>query len=453
MSKIEGVTLSAWVKEHGPVTQELGLVWLTQFSEILDYVHSLGFIHRDVKPENIIVRPDRSLALIDFGFSQSNTDSLRLGSSRVLYAVRSFGYTAPEQNIGRSYPQSDIYALGRTLVFAFTGQSFSDIPSDERGNLHWHHCARQISKPFHRLIDRMMAPSIAKRPQDAYEILCILKDVLPGQIKWSRRWQSKAFRYGSLVLSSIAMIGLLNYSRLRLSEYYYSSGLDRANQGDYATARQNFNVSTWLHADEPAFTALARMCAHIGQNDCAKTNYEAAIKVNPKNESPWYNLATYYEDVNDLNAAQKTYQRALTLKKDDPTTLNNLARLFILSNKYTQAKKSLEQAEGALAGHAGQENLLMLGTIYKNQGWMLYEQRNYTDAKEVLSKAIDSNPNLVSSYCLLAQVNEKMNQPASEYWAKCVFPEENNIIAQDETLPEVSVWRHIRFNLSDKVNK
>jgi serine/threonine protein kinase len=451
MSKIEGVTLSDWVKEHGPISQELGITWLQQMSEILDYVHSHGFIHRDIKPDNIIVRPDTTLALIDFGFSQSSTDSVpvRSSSSRVsVYTVRSFGYTAPEQNIGRSYPQSDIYALGRTLIFALTGKTFAEMPSDEEsGNLLWQDHAKQVSKSFRRFLDQLTSKSVAKRPQDAYEILCFLKDVLPEQIRWSRLWRSKPLRYGVIFVLAILLILLLDLSRHGLSNYYYDLGTNQANNADYTTARQSLHRSTWFNKNEPAYRALALMCDHIGDLNCAEDNYKAATQVNPMDDSPWYNLAIFYEDQGNLKKAMSTYQKALELKKNDPSLLDSIGRLYIRQGDYSKAEAKIVLAQNSLKFFQKEVNLTLLAKIKKNQAWIYLKQKRYQKAKKTLTEAVSNNSNLVSVYCLLAQVNEAINLPAEEDWEKCMFPNDNNIKnPQDDLLPEVSEWRHLRFN-------
>jgi serine/threonine protein kinase len=450
MSKIEGITLSAWVKEHGQISQDLAITWLQQLCEVLDYVHSHSVIHRDIKPENIIVRPDKSLALVDFGFSQSITDYSRTGNrpKGSVYGVRSFGYTAPEQNIGRSYPQSDIYSLGRTLIFALTGKSCAEIPSNEQSSrLLWHDHAKQITKPFRQLIDRLTAHSIAKRPQDAYEILCFLEDVLPEQIKWSRRWRSKPYRYGAIFLLAIVTILLLNLGRLGLSNFYYEQGYNQANNAEYDIARQSLQRSAWFNDNESAHRAMALMCTDLGDIDCAKRSYEAATRVDPSNDSPWYNLATFYEDQNDYVKAKETYKKALELKKENPSTLNNLARLYIKWGNYPEAQKFLDSAKSTLSKDKLSENLLTAAIMHKNQGWLFFKQKKYTKSKLELTASIEKNPNLVSPYCLLAQVNEALKLSSNEDWKKCVFPNENNITRpQDETLPEVYEWRYLRFN-------
>lgn len=95
--------------------------------EVLSYLHSLAppVIHRDLKPSNLVLDGER-VYLVDFGAVQ---DALRPeGSSTV---IGTFGYMAPEQLTGRAVPQSDLYALGGTLVHLLSGRSPAELPQRE----------------------------------------------------------------------------------------------------------------------------------------------------------------------------------------------------------------------------------------------------------------------------------------------------------------------------------
>lgn len=94
---------------------------------VLDYLHrrNPAVVHRDVKPSNIILKPDRGVVLVDFGAvqqalgAQTMSGSAGLGGSTV---VGTYGYMPPEQYMGRAQPASDLYGLGATLVFLLTGK-------------------------------------------------------------------------------------------------------------------------------------------------------------------------------------------------------------------------------------------------------------------------------------------------------------------------------------------
>jgi serine/threonine protein kinase len=452
LPKIDGITLEKWVSQNGRLTQDQGILWLKQIVEILGVVHQEGYFHRDIKPSNIIVQPSGNLSLIDFGSARQVTDTflakIGTGQSLDLTQVGTLGYSAPEQMFGVSVPQSDFYALGFTMIYALTGKHLYELPRDVKTQqLQWEKAMPHVAKPVKQFLKDLIASSVALRPKNTQEILDSLNQSLPRKILWTQRWKSKPVRLSAIFLVAIAIIGLLHFCRLGLSQYYYDIGTNQANNAEYASARQSLHLSNWLNANEPAYRALALICVHVGDMDCAKDNYEAATKINPSNDSPWYNLATYYEDQKKYKEARNTYAIALARRKDDSSILNNIARLDIKEGKYIDAQVTLDKAKDALKGRQDNESLQHWATIHKNQGWLLFKKKDYTNAKKNLIQSINENPNLVSSYCLIAQVNEALKQFANDKWEKCTFPSKNKISnPQGETLPEVYEWRHLRFN-------
>jgi len=118
---IEGETLRAYLAARGylPVDEVLRIG--VQLAETLQYVHDRGVVHRDLKPDNILIGPDGRVTLTDFGIA------LRLASRRLTFshlsnAVGTPDYMAPEQVRGqRGDARTDIYALGVMLYELLTG--------------------------------------------------------------------------------------------------------------------------------------------------------------------------------------------------------------------------------------------------------------------------------------------------------------------------------------------
>jgi serine/threonine protein kinase len=186
MEKIKGQNLQQWLNENDnePISQDLALYWLKQITKILAYVHQNGFFHRDIKPSNIILKPNGKLALIDFGTAREITQTVINGHTVTF--VCSYGYTAPEQFQRKVVPQSDFFALGRTFVHLLTGQHPSNLAcSSVTGHLIWPSLASDISPIFANFIDRLMEPSLEKRPKNTQEILREREQVIL-QIAWRR---------------------------------------------------------------------------------------------------------------------------------------------------------------------------------------------------------------------------------------------------------------------------
>src|SRR5215470_894122 len=118
---VEGRTLRAYLAERGrlPVdeVQRIG----EQLVDALQYVHERGVIHRDLKPDNVLIGPDGHVTLTDFGIA-IRLNSKRLTFSHLSNAVGTPDYMAPEQVRGqRGDARTDLYALGVVLFELLTG--------------------------------------------------------------------------------------------------------------------------------------------------------------------------------------------------------------------------------------------------------------------------------------------------------------------------------------------
>jgi len=181
MEKIAGANLQDWLKHRGrPISQEQAVNWLKQLSEILDQVHRLNYFHRDIKPHNIMCKPNGQLVLIDFGTARevSATYFAKVGQGQNVTGIVSPGYTPPEQTNGKAVPQSDFFALGRTFVYLLTGKPPTAFPENPRtGRLMWRKGAPQVSDSVANVIDYLMAPFPGNRPQSPQMVLQCLEEI------------------------------------------------------------------------------------------------------------------------------------------------------------------------------------------------------------------------------------------------------------------------------------
>jgi eukaryotic-like serine/threonine-protein kinase len=127
MPFVAGATLHARMHSARLDLREVAS-YLRQAAAALDYAHARGIIHRDVKPQNMLLRGDGHLFLADFGIAKVMRDSLGTHSMRV---VGTLAYMAPEQIQGRAVPASDVYALGCVLFQLLTGQPPYNGPTEQ----------------------------------------------------------------------------------------------------------------------------------------------------------------------------------------------------------------------------------------------------------------------------------------------------------------------------------
>lgn len=187
MEKIDGPNLKQWMVQQGnhSISEKQAMLWLTQLTDVLHLVHQHNYFHRDIKPENIMLRSSGQLVLVDFGAARQITQTYmaQLGDSDIT-AVSSAGYTPPEQEQGQAVPQSDFYALGRTLVYLLTAKMPNDPAIyDSRTNaFNWRPLAPQISSPLADLVDDLISPAANARPQTTEAILVRLGKIRAGQV-------------------------------------------------------------------------------------------------------------------------------------------------------------------------------------------------------------------------------------------------------------------------------
>jgi serine/threonine-protein kinase len=118
---VEGQSLRAYLKGHGPLPVDQVVAIGLQLTDTLEYVHQQGVVHRDVKPENILIGPDGRVTVTDFGIAVRIRSRQPL-LSHLADAVGTPDYMAPEQVRGeRADARTDVYALGVLLYELLTG--------------------------------------------------------------------------------------------------------------------------------------------------------------------------------------------------------------------------------------------------------------------------------------------------------------------------------------------
>ena len=221
MEKIEGKNLQQWLESQNykPIDSQLAINWLTQLTEILNLVHNQNYFHRDIKPPNIMCRPNGQLVLIDFGAVREVTETVQRITGEVT-RISSAGYTPEEQKKGKAEPRSDFFALGRTLVFLLTAQEPRNLQEDSRsGKLIWRNVATGTSKPLADLIDDLMSYFPKDRPQDTQVLLQRLaKMVDRSPTSLSRKTPAFALG-GKQVLIGMGIAGAIAASALAIQNF------------------------------------------------------------------------------------------------------------------------------------------------------------------------------------------------------------------------------------------
>jgi serine/threonine protein kinase len=178
---VDGDTFRAMLSQRvqqGQTFSEIEIITLLrQVLPILSYLHANGIIHRDISPENLMLRSqDQVPVLIDFGVVQATTNQLnsQIGLPASTVAGK-LGYAPPEQmQSGNAYASSDLYALAVTAMVLLTGKEPADIFDGESLTWQWQRYA-SLSPTFAQVINRMLSYKPANRYRSADEVIQALQ--------------------------------------------------------------------------------------------------------------------------------------------------------------------------------------------------------------------------------------------------------------------------------------
>src|SRR5919108_5995484 len=181
---VEGETLKDRIRRHGrlPVTE--AVAYAIEIARALGAAHERQIVHRDVKPQNVLIDEEGSAKVTDFGIARSLTEEGLTADGRVLGTT---DYVSPEQALGHDVgPQSDLYSLGVVLFEMLTG----DVPfhGENQVAVAMKHVREELpdvlmrrpeaSSALASIVDRATAKDLDRRYQDDAELIADLEEVL-----------------------------------------------------------------------------------------------------------------------------------------------------------------------------------------------------------------------------------------------------------------------------------
>ncbi|XHX78182.1 MAG: protein kinase [Stenomitos frigidus ULC029] len=167
MALLHGQDLEKRIRHQGNVSAQQAIDWMMQTCDVLDYLHHhrTPIIHRDIKPGNLLVQnTSNRIAVLDFGAVKAvgMPSSTRIGAE---------GYAAPEQAQGRPLTQSDLYAIGPSLIFLITGENPNRLYKKTSQGYHFSvDDYPAITPSLRQVIERVTAPRASDRYSTAKEL-------------------------------------------------------------------------------------------------------------------------------------------------------------------------------------------------------------------------------------------------------------------------------------------
>lgn len=345
---IEGETLNTVLEQNGAQPQELVIEWAMQICQALEYLHTRkpAIIYRDMKPSNVMLKPDGNIKIIDFGIAreykeQSLADTVSLGTK---------GYAAPEQfgGKGQTDARTDIYCLGVTLYHLVTGHSPCDPPYEIYPIRHWN---PQLDPGLEAVIEKATQLNPGDRYQSCAEFLYALQHYQENGVAYRAKQKKKLGGFIATAISCVffALVGVLGLVMQTLT-----------NNADY---NQNMLEAT----NAPTTAAKAEF-------------YEKAIAIKPNNIEPYIGLVeAYKQDAVFTQEEEKALRNQLNknltglkAQRDYGELAFETGKLYWYYYDYgdqiTRMKSAVTWFEDAVASGGSGADYYVMSAIYRDIG-------------------------------------------------------------------------------------
>ena len=202
MDYIEGESLDKILNEYGAQPEEKVIDWAMQIADALSYLHGQkpSIIYRDMKPANVMLKPEGNIKIIDFGIAREYKEQ-NLADTTVLGTK---GYAPPEQYSGQTDPRSDIFALGMTMHHLLTGVD----PRNGEPYAPVRQWNPELSEGIEIIIDRCVQPASENRYQNCADLIYDLEH--PELITKDFKRKQKRKLWSFIISACIAVVMLIS---------------------------------------------------------------------------------------------------------------------------------------------------------------------------------------------------------------------------------------------------
>lgn len=351
---IEGETLGSILENNGAQPQELVIEWAMQICEALEYLHNRKppIIYRDMKPANVMLKPDGNVKIIDFGIAreykdQSLADTVSLGTK---------GYAAPEQfgGKGQTDARTDVYCLGVTLYHLLTGQNPCEPPYEIYPIRHWN---PQLSAGLETIVQKCTQLNPNDRYQSCAELLYALHHYEEYGAAYRARQKRKLHTFiataaACVLCSIIGAFGL--FMRTQTNNADYTQNILQAEKAS-TTEEKLACYSTAVDIKPLVMDAYLGMAEAVKDDAVFSTDEETAVKKKLN-----ANLAALREEDGYANLAfemGKLYWYYYDYGKTETA-----------DNQITRMKSAIQWFDDAVEYGSESDDFYMMARIYSDIG-------------------------------------------------------------------------------------
>ena len=467
MDYIEGKSLESLLKHGGAQDPNRVIEWAKQLCDVLGYLHSRTppIIYRDMKPANVMLKPDGNVMLIDFGtareYKQASVEDTTCLGTR--------GYAAPEQfgGHGQTDARTDIYCLGATIYHLVTGQSPCEPPYEIKPLGYW--IPSLAGSGLEKLVAKCTRQNPAERYQSCAELMYALEHIHDEDDAIRRRrslvWCSFVASLCVAFLGAAGMVGftLAGSSATKQSYDYYltqaksvAGDLDAAAEYyadaiDLQPARaQGYEDLLTAIDDDMVFTSeesTALIRCVLNTSGGTRTNLDHLYESNRRAYDEFvYRLANdyyfFYEGSDNRTKAAQWYERVQDSRNLSEQQTELARGLYTIGNYYSSlgSEKNVYAVGGNTSNWLdfwNQLTDLTDGDLTAKYGGARYAVGLY---KEIINQIYTNTTNFkafgISQQDMLAELDKAESGLQG-------LTAENSVIQQqiDQTLQQISLAR------------
>lgn len=275
MDYIEGESLDKILLEYGAQPEEKVINWAMQIADALSYLHAQKppIIYRDMKPANVMLKPEGNIKIIDFGIAREYKEQ-NLADTTVLGTK---GYAPPEQYSGQTDPRSDIFALGMTMHHLLTGVD----PRNGEPYAPVRQWNPELSEGIEIIIDKCVEPAAENRYQSCADLIYDLEhpDLITRGFKRRQKRRLASF-ITAAVLSVVMLISGIacKYAATQVNNNTYESLISvmasTSLEEKIASYKQAIGIYPY---DTQAYVKMLEAYENEGQFDTAENSEFLAL--------------------------------------------------------------------------------------------------------------------------------------------------------------------------------
>jgi tetratricopeptide (TPR) repeat protein len=460
MDLVEGESLAARLERVGTLRPTAAAELTLALAEALEEVHALGILHRDLKPDNVLIDGAGQPRLTDFGLAKASEEGGE-GLSKTGQFLGTPGYWPPEQARGeraRVGPASDVYGLGGILYACLTGRPpvlASTLVEFLDASWKTPDAPSRLKPGIDAALDGICLRCLEAEPEDRWPSAAALTEALEAYLQGGQVTRARAGSPGLVAALLVVVVGLAGAVAIVGRELLGEGPVAQAPPAVQASPSPRPSPAGTTASEPRAGSAPSaadraedeldrgRALYEAGDPERALEAFDVAVSLDPANPIAFSDRGATRQKLGDMVGALEDFDRALTL---DPTLTKpwlNRAAIQIAQGALLEARADLERALELDPGS---------GSVWRDLGIVCHRLKDAEAAVAAFTRAIELEPDDWAALHSRGVVHEnagRAREAADDYQAAL----EVGAFSQEDELRVIEDLIDVTMTLDDRLGE